>query len=252
MRAEAHFQHFASRRHEPDWAHAAANEPELLTDYLYDVAVADVASERAGKGQDPCLALLVLQQRTGPAELHQALAALQHATPAVRQLGAQILREFPRLDSAPQPWAPRVVRALEQAMDKEPDDEVFRWQLSALAWQCHPEGTPVLLRYRADHRAMVRYVVAGGLLMTLSEDHPLSDEVAEALADFLGDPDAEVVWSVLHDLREFSDLLMPHVGRLLLAARQLLDDPRDEIREIASEAVVALQAVPPSDDHRTA
>lgn len=131
---------------------------------------------------------------------------------------------------------------LDQALLREKDEECMRWHLSAVAWQRHPDALPVLLRYASDHRASVRYIVASGLTMTLSGDRPLPVPVAQALSEYLGDPDQEVVWSVLYDLREFPSMFHPHLPLLLQGAEHLLEDHRIDIRRIAEQAVDALRA----------
>lgn len=218
----------------------AVHDPRLPTPALVTEAVTAIEAERASGEEASSLALLVLQQRADDEVLQTALSLLQESNPAARQLGCKLLRELPSLDLAPYPHSLQAVKALEQMIAVEDDEEVLTRALDAVGWQCHPAGLDVLLRMQNDERASVRHVVANNLLQVCPEGHVLPDAVTEALLRLARDPDDDIRWSVLYDVAEFPYMFRRHRSQFRAAAAEAQSDRNSSVREQASRACEAL------------
>jgi len=220
---------------------AAAQDARLTTDFLIERAVEVVREERASADDDDRRnpALLVLQQR-GEKALDAALHLLDSTDPAARQLGAQLLRELPGLDSAPYPYSPKIIGRLGTLVEMEPDEEVLCWELAAIGWQCHPSANEVLLRFAGDERASVRHVVANNLLNGCKEGAELPAPVAHALLQLTRDADEDVRWSVFYDVAEYPECFSAFREVFRQSAQDALQDLDERVREEARRAVETL------------
>lgn len=222
----------------------AARDMRLSRKFLVDRALEWVRARSQADDEPVSLALLVLQQRTDAEGLRAALALLDSQAAARRKLGLMILREFPRLDDAPYPHSAMVVERLTALAAAEPDEDVLGWTLRAISWQCLPAGTDVLLRYRQDQRASIRRVVAWNLLTACERGAAVSPAISAALLELSADPDSDIRWSVFWDVGEFPELFEPYRAEFLRAARRTRADPCEDVREVASRALIALDGFP--------
>jgi len=218
----------------------AAQDVRLTTDFLIGRAMEVVREERASDDDQRLNpALLVLHERAEKV-LGPALRLLDRADPAERQLGAQMLRELPGLDSAPYPYSPTIIARLGTLVETEPDDEVLCWALAAIGWQCHPSANEVLLRFAGDERASVRHVVANNLLNGCKGGIALSAPIAHALLRLAKDADEDVRWSVFYDVAEYPELFSPFRDVFRQSAQDALQDLVQDVQEEARRALEAL------------
>lgn len=226
----------------------AARDERLTTAYLIQRATECVRRERNGDYHVANPALLVLQQRANREVLNAALLLLESDDPAPRQLAALVLRELPGLDSAPYPYSHEVISHLEMLVKAESDEEVLLWALSAIGWQCHPDGTDILLSFAQDDRASIRRVVGDNLINAFDEDQGIPVAVADALLTFAKDTDSDIRWSVFYDISDFPRLFMSYRDAFIQAAKQAKQDPVEDVREQASKAYNALMCMEKSSD----
>lgn len=218
----------------------AAQDVRLTTDFLIERAMEVVREERVSDDDQRLNpALLVLHQRAEKV-LDPALHLLDDTDPAARQLGAQILRELPGLDSAPYDYSPRIIRRLGTLVETEPDYEVLCWALAAIGWQCHPSANEVLLKFVDDERASVRSVVANNLLKGCKGGTALSAPVAQALLRLAKDADEDIRWSVFYDISEYPELFSTFRDVFRQAVQDAQQDLDERVREQAWEASEAL------------
>lgn len=215
----------------------AAGDGRLATEALVDLALADLRRERAGEDLPPSLPLLILQQRTTPEVLARTHALLVDPRPEARQLGALVLREHPGLDAAPHGHSADSIARLAQLLRGEEDGEVAGWALSAVAWQCHPAGLPVLLPYAGDGRVALRTVVVDGLFCLASRGQALPPAARAVLLELAADGAAEVRWSVFWELGEEPSVVGDLGAAFLNAAESAgATDPDPEVRRVARRA----------------
>ncbi len=218
----------------------AALDNRLTTEYLIMRSIECVRQERDDDNHVANPALLILQQRVDSDVLDSVLLLLKNDDAAARQLGAQVLREFPGLDSAPSPYSHKVIRHLEKMIETELDDEVLLWALSAIGWQCHPDGIDVILRFVDDERTFIRRVVGNNLLMACKGNFDMPPTVAKALLILAKDKDDDIRWSVFYDVAEFSDLFADYRDAFKQAAHSAKQDSAKNVREQANKAYKAI------------
>lgn len=210
-----------------------AHASRLTDDALFDRALEDVRLERTDPDQvvhhD---ATFELQQRTTPKILERALAMLASPEVARRHLAANVLKEFPRLDDAPNPHSPEVVVALEDAARSERDEDALAAMLCAIGWQKLPQGEQVLLRYVDDARHKVRDAVANNLLMAVEPEMGPSEGVLDALRALSQDASSWIREGVFYEVAEFPELFLRQRERFVESARQVVDShPAGETSE---------------------
>lgn len=234
----------------------AACDRSISTSFLVGLATKFVVQERSeleaegdsGKALAPSwlregevnFPLLILQQRVDQETIEAALDLLVRKAPEERQLGAQVLREMPSLDSAPQPHSQMVIDHLEKLVQIENDRLVLQWGLSAIGWQCMPEGTTILLSFAKSKDSLVRLVVADNLLMGSKNSGEISLETFNAAMGFIGDECEDVQWSILFEIAEQPSLFASKVG---IAKREIgfaLVGASEWLAEQANRALLAL------------
>jgi hypothetical protein len=204
------------------------------------MAILDVEKDRISKEQVISFALLVLQQRTTSQVLHQAYDLLLDKAPAARQLGTLILREFPSINGTPHQHSVQTIKRLEQMVARETDVTVLCWGLSAIGWQCHPTGTPILLKFKAHEQAAVREVVAENLLKGHVEGEALSVDVATSLLEFIRDSATDIRWAVFWDIAEYPSTFHGWESQFRAAAQLGTMDPDNKVCVVAARALQAL------------
>lgn len=236
---ESLLQHYAAQKKNHSLIQKAANDSRLGTDDLLQKGLSNIVSKRAGNDLDN-FALLILHQRANEEVLTKSLALMNHEDPVHRQLGCDILREFPRLDDAPYPHSERVVQALEALIPQEEDFDVLLAALSCLGWQCHPAGLSLCLGMQYDERPSVRWVIVGNLLQMCPEGQKLPDAVVMAYLNFVRDSDQDIRWSVLWDFTEFPDRFKVPLKLFQDAAFRAQSDPEEKVATQAKLAFLAL------------
>lgn len=221
----------------------AAEDTSLPTDFLIKKATEIIREERNSNEEIYNIPLLILQQRTCSEDFETVLLLLKDKDPAVRQLGAQILREYPSLNKAPYPYSPKIITHLIAMIENEKDEEVLSWALSAIGWQCHPDGVEYLLKYIDDERDFIRTVVGDNLTKVYNEDDEIDATIAEALLKLARDVYLDIRWSVFYDIAEYPKLFTTFKNEFKAAAELAKQDPDETVREQAERALKQLSVM---------
>lgn len=220
------------------WPNATARDDRVSVAEL--IALALIQEFRDNNDDQEPRALLVLQAKADEDSASAALDLLMSPDPARRRLGAQIAREFPRLDAAPNQWSPRFLVALETAIATEDDESALRDELSAMAWQKLSKATSVLLRFAGHPSERIRHTVANNLILTCDCTRELPSEVLGTLSELSRDTSPDVRESVFYDVAQFPTLFASRSVDLINAARDSirLHGPGEQF---ATEAIRALE-----------
>lgn len=214
----------------------AAADNSLPTSFLIKKAAEILREERNCDEEIYNIPLLILQQRTGKEDFENVLFLLENEDPVMRQLGAQILREYPNLNNAPYAYSPQIIKHLIAMIENEKDECTLSWALSAIGWQCHPDGVKYLLTFLDDERDFVRTIVGDNLLNLYDEDDEIDASIAEAYLKLAVDEDYDIRWSVFYDIAENLTLFAPFKDRFIAAAKKEKQDPDERVREQGERA----------------
>lgn len=210
------------------------NQSELSEDLLSTVLSPSWASPNHVN-----FPLLILQQRVEEETLQTALNLLQEKDSASRILAAQVLRELPGLENAPQPHSAEVLQRLQEAALVESEQGVLAWFLAAIGWQCLPESTEFLLRYVRHSARAIRLIVADNLLMGGSTPEDVTPAWQEGVLVLLRDSDEDVQWSILYEIAARPKLMAAHRQEIEKEIRPRVKNFRQDLREQAEELFTA-------------
>ncbi|GEA86741.1 HEAT repeat domain-containing protein [Cellulomonas cellasea] len=199
---------------------------------LATLVEAALEEERHSTGDAPPTYLLELHRRPTEDVLDLALRSTTSADPDERDLGIRILRELgPADETGRRPFSDRVVPHLLVLLDATSDPVTERNLLAALSFNGAHEALGEFLR-RVDHPDDgVRETVAFQLPGLTDPDRP-SAKVLDALEHLAHDTDADVRFYALYALVA-EDGFAVDTARALRAARHLVDDPDDVVRDLA-------------------
>lgn len=199
---------------------------------LATLVAAALEEARQDTGDAPTLHLLELHGRPTEDVLDLALRSTASADPDQRALGISILRELgPADETGRRPFSDRVVPHLLALLDATSHPATERSLLQALAFNGAHEALEQFLR-RVDHPDDgVRVTVAFQLPGLTDPDRP-SAEVLDALEHLTHDADADVRFYALYALVA-EDGFGVDPARALRAARHLVGDPDDIVRDLA-------------------
>jgi HEAT repeat protein len=186
---------------------AQARDPRLTTPALLAQALEAVRQDRESDQYIHNPALLILQQRVTEEVFVAASALCMRPDPAERQLGVLILREFPGLGQ-PKPFAVCAIPVLERLVERETDELVLAFGVSAIGWQQHPQARPLLLRFLHHPDAALRQIVANNLT-NCDLTNPLPPESVKAYEHLCQDPDSDVRWYAHATLQELVEYEVP-------------------------------------------
>lgn len=199
---------------------------------LAAVVAAALEEVRHDTGDVPLPRLLELHGRPTTDVLDLALRWSTSDDADERALGVGVLRELgPADETGRRPFSDTVVPHLLSLLrhTNEPAEE--RALLQALAFNGAREALPQFLD-RVEHADDgVRTTVAFQLPALTDPDHP-STEVLDALERLARDPDADVRYYALYALTEQEGFGV-EPARALRAARRLVEDPDDLVRDLA-------------------
>lgn len=251
---EAHFERYQAARPMHPALVEIAQDDSMATADLFRVALEDVRKTwKASQSQPPeglpgailtpswaspdhvNFPLLILQQRVEEETLQTALHLLQEREPASRILAAQVLRELPGLEDAPQPHSEEVLQRLQEAAQVEAEEEVLAWLLAAIGWQRLPDSTEFLLRYVGHSALAIRLIVADNLLMGGSTPEDVTPAWQEGVMTLLRDPDEDVQWSMLYEVAARPKLMAAHRQEIEREIRPRVEDFSQDLREQAEE-----------------
>ena len=187
--------------------------------------------------------LLLLQQRVDEETLQTALDLLQEEDPACRILAAQVLRELPGLEDAPQPHSAEVLQRLQEAAQVEAEEDVLAWFLAAIGWQRLPASTEFLLRYVKHSVLAIRLIVADNLLMGGSSAQDVTPAWQEGVMTLLRDPDEDVQWSMLYEIAARPKLMAAHRQEIEEEIRPQVANFSQDLREQAEELFTAFASL---------
>lgn len=199
---------------------------------LATLVAAALEEARQSTGDAPPPYLLELQRRATEDVLDLALRSTAGADPDERALGISILRELGPADATGRrPFSDRVVPHLLALLDATSDPATERSLLQALSFNGAREALQEFLR-RVDHPDDgARETVAFQLPGLTHPDRP-SAAVLDALEHLTHDADADVRFYALYALVA-EDGFGVDPARALRAARHLVDDPDDVVRDLA-------------------
>ena len=185
--------------------------------------------------------LLILQQRVNRETIEAAFNLLLLAEPEGRQLGVQILREFQTPDTAPRAHSQEIVNHLQQMLEVEKDELVLAWALSAIGWQCLPEGTRALLPFVGHEDEAIRLVVADNILNGFIVSKEISQPALDGIVRLIQDDCPEVQWSILYDMAEQPELFASSVDVVKQAVLLASGEWAEKVQEQAQRVILALR-----------
>jgi hypothetical protein len=176
------------------------------------------------ENQETNPALLILQNRANEEVFAQACELLESKQRPHRIVGAQILREFPRLDLAPHHFSARIVDQLWNAVQKENKISVLTWLLNSIGWHKLKENVSKLAEFKTHPAVQVREVVASGLLLCIPSctEHDL---LFKSLLELAHDEEQDVVGCILYDVAEYPELFQTHWDSWMLIAQKWQTHP---------------------------
>ncbi|AEE44590.1 HEAT repeat domain-containing protein [Cellulomonas fimi] len=197
------------------------------------VVAAALAEVRHDTGDSPVPHVVELQRRATAEVLDLALRWTASDDPDAWELGVSVLRELGPADPVGRrPFSDRVVPHLLGLLDGSDDPARERSLLQALAYNGAREAVGRFLD-RVDHPDDgVRTTVAFQLPYLTDPDDPAT-EVLDALEHLTADPDADVRHYALYALVQEGGFVVDP-PRALLVARRLVDDPDDQVRDLAA------------------
>ncbi|MCE7874328.1 hypothetical protein DYH09_28700 [bacterium CPR1] len=210
----------------PGYGSHAAHYQDLPTAAL----VQEVLARWEPSVDEPCDTalpfLVALHERADRSVFDAAADLIALPDRRERLLGLRILRELGHPES--RPMFPETWELLEMLCQIEEDPEILAWALQCFYWMRKPRALRTMLAFATHPEARVRDVVAGGL-------DPEDKRAREALLQLCDDPDPDVRWSalfevkehILDDTSEIFDLLLRRSG-----------DSSDAVRELADEALL--------------
>jgi hypothetical protein len=214
----------------------AASKDERILTFDLIVLAKKTLQQQKNKEEIPNFALITLHYRNNRNTLNKSINLLQSYDPIDREIGCVILREFPCLNDAPYPQSPTIIKEISKMIEKEDNLDVLLSGLSAIGWQCHPDGKDILLSYLSDPRNAVRLVVADNLLMVNPEESCISEEIFKAYLSFADDTDEDIRWTIFYDISEYPDMFNRYKIQLLEISKKRSSDKNEDVREIAKIA----------------
>jgi HEAT repeat protein len=179
--------------------------------------------------------LVALHERPTREVFDAAVRLVACDDPAERELGVRILRELGDYDDAGRrPFSSEAIPLLIERLDREADLRVLAWVISALGYNRAREALGDVLRF-ADHpHWRVRFHVAAALPSLVSEERMVPD-AAKALQLLCWDDVPDTRYYALVALIEEVSGVEPELITQTLT--RLLDDPDEQIRELAATHV---------------
>jgi hypothetical protein len=192
-------------------------------------AAATEISEDDDEGQVPHL--VALHERPTREVFTTATRLLSGDDPAMRELGARVLRELGQADdTGRRPFSAEAIALLVERLRHERDPRVLRWIISALGYNGAREALEEVLRFTEHPDWRVRFHVAAALPALVNPERVEPDALA-ALQRLCRDDEADTRYHALYALvEEVSGADAEHIARSVAA---LLDDPDEQIRELA-------------------
>ncbi len=186
---------------------------------------------------DPVPHLVALHERPTREVYDTAIRLLRDDAPHARELGARVLRELgPRDEAGLRPFGAEAIPLLVERLDQEQDPRVLRWVISALGYNGAREALDAVLRFTGHPDAWVRFHVAAAL-PSLADPELIEPGALEALRTLCRDEEADTRYHALYAMvEEISGADPERVARSLA---DLLDDPDEQIRELARTHLVA-------------
>ena len=184
--------------------------------------------------------LLILQQRVNHETIEVAFNLLLLPEPEGRQLGVQVLRELRSLDVAPHAHSQEIVTHIQRMIVVEKDELVLAWALSAIGWQCLPEGTEVLLPYISHRNKSIRHVVADNILMGVNDCSEISQPILDGVVELIQDDCPGVQWAILYEIAEQPALFTSNAEMIKQAALVASFGGTERVNEEARRALLAL------------
>lgn len=184
------------------------------------------------RGEETAHAFLVaLQERADRSVYDAAAELLSRPDRRARMLALIILRGLGHPEA--RPVFPQTWELLEGLAQAESDPEVLARVLQCLAWTNHQRALGTLLQFTDHSDSTVRFAVADRLLACAPdlEDGP----ARRALLRLCDDPDPDVRWSALFEVKEHILDDTPETRDLLLRRQH---DPSEDVRELAIEALL--------------
>jgi hypothetical protein len=150
-----------------------------------------------------------------------------------RLLGAMILRELGNSCREGSPFRSEIIALLRQRLAQESDPGVLQWVISGLGYQGGMEALAEVVRLVEHPDDRVRFTIAAALPYLVADPAQVPEGAVAALRRLCQDSDADTRWYALTAVVEELPGIDSEQRRAIVAAR--LDDPDDQIRELARE-----------------
>ncbi|MBU2671048.1 HEAT repeat domain-containing protein [Actinoplanes bogorensis] len=148
-----------------------------------------------------------------------------------RELAARVLRELgPQDDAGDRPFTSEAVPLLRARLSTEPEPQVLRWLISALAYNSATDALDDVVPFANHADGRVRFHVAASLTSLMNRTHP-EPAALDALQSLCRDDNPDTRFYALYALAEELDGLP--ASRLDPTLAALATDPDPQIRELA-------------------